>query len=79
MQRPQGGGIPQGVDGYEQMVNTFAEQAKTFWRSWGPPGEPIVQGTEAWVQMQHSGQRTVQLYTAGRLNMRYLNHRGLDI
>ena len=42
----------QGLDGYEQMVNTFAEQAKTFWRSWGPTGEPMVQGIEAWTQMQ---------------------------
>jgi hypothetical protein len=46
--------VPQRLDDYEQMVNTFAEQAKTFWRSWGPAGEPMVQGIEAWAQMQHS-------------------------
>lgn len=53
MQGPRGE-ILQGIDGYEQMVNTFAEQAKTFWRSWGPAGEPMVQGIEAWAQMQHA-------------------------
>ncbi len=37
----------QGLDGYEQMVGTFAKQAKAFWRSWGPVGEPMVQGIEA--------------------------------
>ena len=49
---PRGDEPIQGLDGYEQMVNTFAEQAKTFWRSWGPTGEPMVQGIEAWTQMQ---------------------------
>ncbi len=44
----------QGLDGYEQMVGTFAEQAKAFWRSWGPAGEPMVQGIEAWAQMQRA-------------------------
>ena len=47
-----GGEAQQGLDGYEQMVDSFAEQAKTFWRSWGPAGEPMVQGIEAWSQMQ---------------------------
>ncbi len=45
---------PQGIDDYEQMVNTFAEQAKGFWSSWGAQGEPMVQGIEAWAQMQRS-------------------------
>ncbi len=53
-QGPRGDEALQGVDGYEQMVNTFAEQAKMFWRVWGPPGEPMVQGIEAWAQMQHA-------------------------
>ncbi len=39
---------PQGLDAYEQMVDTFAEQAKMFWRMWGPAGEPMVRGIEAW-------------------------------
>ncbi len=45
---------PQGLDGYEQMVNTFAEQAKTFWRMWGPAGEPMVLGIESWAEMQRA-------------------------
>jgi len=36
------------------MVNTFAEQAKMFWRMWGPAGEPMVRGIEAWAQMQRA-------------------------
>jgi len=44
----------QGVGAYEQMVDSFAEQAKAFWRSWGPTGEPMVQGIEAWAQMQRA-------------------------
>ena len=54
MQGPWGGEVAQGIDGYEQMVNTFTEQAKTFLRSWGPVGEPMVMGIEAWAQMQHA-------------------------
>ncbi len=52
MQGPRGDEALQGLDGYEQMVNTFAEQAKTFWRSFGPAGEPMAQGIEGWAQMQ---------------------------
>jgi hypothetical protein len=36
------------------MVNTIAEQAKIFWRMWGPAGEPMVRGIEAWVEMQRA-------------------------
>ena len=49
-----GGEALQGLDGYEKMVDSFAEQAKAFWRSWGPTGEPMVQGVEAWAQMQRA-------------------------
>ncbi len=54
MQGPWGGEISQGIDGYEQMVNTFAEQAKMVWRMWGPAGEPMVRGIEAWAEMQRA-------------------------
>ncbi len=54
MQAPWGNNQPQGIDGYEQMVNTFADQAKIFWRSLGPQGQPMVHGVEAWAQMQHA-------------------------
>src|SRR5829696_9261854 len=46
--------LQQGIEGYEQMVNTFAEQAKLFWRSWGPVSEPLVQGIEAWAELQRT-------------------------
>ena len=49
-----GGEALQGLGGYEKMVDSFAEQAKAFWRSWGPTGEPMVQGIEAWAQMQRA-------------------------
>ncbi len=53
---PPGGGDEalRGLDGYEQMVNTFAEQARAYWRLWGPPGEAMGQGVEAWAQMQRA-------------------------
>ena len=54
MQGPQGPDPLQGLDTYEQMVDSFAEQAKAYWRMWGPPGEAMIQGIEAWVQMQRA-------------------------
>jgi hypothetical protein len=44
--------VSQGIDGYEQMMNTFAQQAKTFWKSMGPAGEPMALGIESFAQMQ---------------------------
>ena len=41
-------------DPIKQMVNPFAEQAKTFWRLWGLVGEPMVMSIEAWAQMQRA-------------------------
>ena len=52
--RPQGDEVRQGIDGYEQMMNTFETNAKEFWGMWGQPGEPMVQGIEASVQMQRA-------------------------
>ena len=52
--RPQGDEVRQGIDGYEQMMNTFAQQANTFWRSLGPAGEPMALGIESWAQMQRA-------------------------
>jgi hypothetical protein len=46
--------VQQGIGGHEQLVDTFAEQAKTFWRLWGPAGGPMIMGVEAWAQMQHA-------------------------
>ena len=57
----QGGGGPggandplQGLEVYEQMVDTFAEQAKLYWRMWGPQGEPVIRGIDAWAEMQRA-------------------------
>jgi hypothetical protein len=52
--RPQADEVPQEIDAYEQMMNTFAEQAKTFWESMGPAGKPMALGIESWVQMQRA-------------------------
>jgi hypothetical protein len=43
-----------GLDAYERVVNTFAEQAKGYWGLWGPPGEAMGQGVKAWAQMQRA-------------------------
>ena len=44
----------QGLDTYEHMVNTFAEQAKTYWRLWGSLGDPMLRGVDAWVEVQRA-------------------------
>ena len=46
--------VQQGIKAYEQMMNTFAEQAKTFWTSMGPAGEPMALGIESFAQMQRA-------------------------
>ena len=55
-QGPAGGDhtLQQALEAYEQMLNTFATNAKEFWGMWGQPGEPMVQGIEASVQMQRA-------------------------
>ena len=53
-QGPEGGELPQGIDGYELMVDNFADQAKIFWRSQGSQGELMVHGVEAWAEMQRA-------------------------
>ena len=54
MQRPRGEEVLRGLDGYERMVNTFAQNAKAYWGLWGPLGEPMAHGVEAWAQMQRA-------------------------
>jgi len=34
------------------MVNAFAENAKLCCRWWGPLGEPMIRGVDAWAEMQ---------------------------
>ncbi len=52
--RPQGEAVQLGIDGYEQMMNTFTQQAKTFWKSMGPAGEPMALSIESFAQMQRA-------------------------
>ena len=54
MQGPRGDDPQQGLDAYEQMVDTFAENAKSYWRMWGAQGEPVVRGIDAWAEMQRA-------------------------
>lgn len=66
MQGPRGDEALQGIDAYEQMVNTFAGSAKDFWGAWGPLGEPMVRGIEAWAEMQRAYLQWLrQTYGAG--------------
>jgi len=36
------------------MVNAFAENAKIYWRLWGPLGEPMIRIVDAWAEQQRS-------------------------
>jgi hypothetical protein len=51
---PTGGDAQQGLEVYEQMVDTFAENAKLYWKMWGPQGEPMIRGIDAWAEMQRA-------------------------
>ena len=67
MQGPRSGEALQGLEAYEQMVNTFIEQAKGYWGMWGPTGEAMRLAVEAWAQMQRSYiQWLRQVYEAGK-------------
>lgn len=54
MQGPRSNEALRGLDGYEQMVNAFAENAKIYWRLWGPLGEPMIRIVDAWAEQQRS-------------------------
>ena len=49
-----GGEAPQGLEVYEQMVDTFAENAKVYWQMWDPQAEPVIRGIDAWAEMQRA-------------------------
>lgn len=53
-QGSRGDEVLRGLDGYERMVNIFAENAKAYWGAWGPLGEPMVRGVETWAEMQRA-------------------------
>jgi hypothetical protein len=44
----------QGLDGYEQRVDIFAEQAKAYWRLWGMLGEHMERNVDSWAAQQRS-------------------------
>jgi hypothetical protein len=52
VQGPQSNGALEGIEAYEQMVDTFARNAKAYWELWGPLGEPMARGVDAWAEMQ---------------------------
>ena len=54
MQVPQDDEALRGLDSYEQMLNIFAENARVYWRLWGPLGEKMVRVVDAWVEQQRS-------------------------
>ncbi len=68
MQEGPGGGddVLRRLDAYEQMVDDFAGRAQSYWRLWGPPGEAMGLGVEAWAQMQRAYiQWLRQIYESG--------------
>jgi len=66
MQGPRNAEALQGLNDYEQMVNTFAENAKAYWQLWGPQGEPMIRVVDAWVEQQRAYLRWLrQNYAAG--------------
>ena len=54
MQVPQDDEALRELDSYEQMLNIFAENARVYWRLWGPLGEPMVRVVDAWVEQQRT-------------------------
>jgi len=67
MQGPRGDEAIRGLNGYEQMVDNFAEQAKAYWRLWGPLGEPMIRGVDAWAEGQRAYLQWLRaVYGAGR-------------
>ena len=54
MQGPREDETLRGLDTYEQMVDTFAEQAKAYWRTWGMMGEHMVRNVDSWATHQRS-------------------------
>ena len=54
MQGPREDETLRGLDTYEQMVDTFAEQAKAYWSPWGMMGEHMVRNVDSWATHQRS-------------------------
>jgi hypothetical protein len=54
MQDPRDREFVRGLDAYERMVDSFAEQAKAYWRSWEMMGEHMVRNVDSWANHQRS-------------------------
>ena len=54
MQGPRDDQALEGLDAYEQMVDSFAEQAKAYWGLWGSLDELMARGIDAWAEVQHA-------------------------
>ena len=53
MQAPRGDeAARQGLEFAEAMINAFAENTKRYCRWWGPLGEPMIRGVDAWAEAQ---------------------------
>jgi hypothetical protein len=61
MQEPRGTqAVRQGLGFAESMVRTFEQNAKFYWRMWGPLGQPMIQATEQWANVQRSYIRSLR-------------------
>ena len=54
MQGPRGDEALRSLEAYEQMLDTFAEQAKAYWKTWGVMGEHMVRNVDSWATHQRS-------------------------
>jgi hypothetical protein len=43
-----------GLDAYERILDTFADQAKAYWQMWGMLGEHMVRNVDSWATHQRS-------------------------
>lgn len=43
-----------GLDAYERMLDTFADQATAYWGLWGMLGEHMVRNVDSWATHQRS-------------------------
>ena len=43
-----------GLEAYERMLDTFADQAKAYWGTWGMLGEHMARNVDSWATRQRS-------------------------
>jgi hypothetical protein len=54
------GGTLQGLREAEYELAFFTESARTYWRMWGPLGEPMVKSLDSWAGLQRDYFRGVR-------------------